>query len=173
MKVYFAPRLVFLSIVVILISISNNVKAQKLVFLFGHALYASPSGSSFKDKYKGGIGAEAGIGVGLLGKTFFTGTVGYSDFVHSSSNSRSNLVYIPFKVGVRYYLFAKILFIHGDLGIGKISTNTPDYSASRFSGDIGAGVKLAAFEVLADYDGFTGTNAGSWIGIKAGFSFGL
>ncbi|HWB25526.1 MAG TPA: hypothetical protein VG738_08590 [Chitinophagaceae bacterium] len=152
----------------------NSLKAQKLVFLFGHAVYSTPAGSAFKDAYNFGAGGEAGVGVGLLGKTFFTGTVGYTDFFHSSANSSGNLSYIPVKAGIRHYLFAKMLFIHGDIGAGFIKENKINYSATKATGDLGVGIKLAGLELLADYDGFLGNNpSGSWFGFKAGFSFGL
>ena len=63
---------------------------------------------------------------------------------------------------------------HITLGIGSLKSK--DASASRFSGDIGAGVKFAVFEVQIDYDGFTRNNPSgyaSWFGIKAGLEFGL
>jgi hypothetical protein len=81
---------------------------------------------------------------------------------------------VPVKVGVRRYVFAKMLFLHGDLGAGFIKENKIDYSATKVTGDIGVGLKLAGLELLADYDGFIGNNpSGSWFALKAGFSFGL
>lgn len=173
MKNYLGKKLIFSLFILSAAGFFNNLQAQRLVFLFGHAVYSSPAGGSFKDNYKYGAGAEAGVGVGLLGKTFFTGTLGYTSFVHSSSNSSGNISYVPIKAGIRHYLFAKILFIHGDLGVGIINNKNADKSSTKFSGDIGAGVKLAGLEILADYDGFAGTPSGSWIEIKAGFNFGL
>jgi hypothetical protein len=69
-----------------------------------------------------------------------------------------------------------VLFIHADGGVAFIKNNI--VNSSRFSGDIGVGVTLGPIEVLADYDGFTRSSAensgySSWIGIKAGFRFGL
>ncbi len=154
----------------------NSLRAQKLVFLFGHLVYSAPLGSDFSAAYSYGIGGEAGIGVGLLGKTFFTGTVGATDFVHASGSVIGNLHYIPVKAGVRHYVFAKMIFIHGDLGAGFITEKKIDYTATKFTGDLGVGVKFAVFELQADYDGFVGDNqnpGGSWFALKAGFSFGL
>lgn len=152
----------------------NQLHAQRLVFLFAHGVYSAPAGSSFKDNYKGGGGAEAGVGVGLLGKTFITGTVGFTDFLHSSSNNNGNLTYVPIKAGIRHYLFARILYLHGDIGAGLFKENKIDHSATKVVGDLGVGLKLAAFEFQADYDGILGTNpSGSWFALKAGFNFGL
>jgi len=156
---------------------SDHARAQKLIFLFAHAVYSSPVDSYFKSGYKFGAGAEAGVGVGLLGKTFFTGTVGYSDFIHSSGNSSGNISYIPVKIGIRHYLFAKILFVHADLGAGFINSTAYSSSSTKFAADIGAGVKLLGLEIIADYDGFTRSDPSSgfssWIAIKAGFNIGL
>ena len=66
------------------------------------------------------------------------------------------------------------IYIHGDLGVGKIKNKV--MSHSRFSGNIGAGLKFAGFEAELVYDGFTRENPSgyaSWIGIKAGISIGL
>lgn len=152
----------------------NNAKAQRLVFLFGHGVYSIPAGSSFKDAYKFGLGGEVGVGVGLLGKTFITGTIGYTDFVHSSSSEAGNLQYTPVKAGIRHYLLGRLLFIHGDLGPGFYKQSKIDYKATKLTGDIGVGVKLAGLEVCADYDGIFGSKpSGSWVALKAGFNFGL
>lgn len=162
-------------LVIILLSGSlNTAHAQRLVFLFAHGVYSIPNGSSFKNAYNFGAGGEAGIGVGLLGKTFITGTIGFTDFVHSSANPNGNLTYVPIKVGIRHYLFARILYIHGDIGAGNTKQNKIDYSATKVAGDLGVGVKLAAFELQADYEGLIGNNpSGSWFALKAGFNFGL
>jgi hypothetical protein len=58
----------------------------------------------------------------------------------------------------------------------KVKNDLYDYSP--FSGDVGVGVKFAAFEAQLDYDGFTRKSPepsgyASWIGIKAGFNLGL
>ena len=122
------------------------------------------------------MGVEGGAGIGT-GRTFLIATVGYTSFRSVSGNSFGNTSYIPLKAGIRHYLIVgKILFIHADGGAGIIKNNI--VNSSRFSGDIGLGVKLGPVEVLADYDGFTRSsseNSGysSWIGIKAGFRFGL
>jgi hypothetical protein len=155
---------------------SNKLQAQKLFFLFAHGQYALPIDSYFKHNYNYGLGVEGGAGIGT-GRTFFVGTVGYTSFTSVSGNGYGNSSYVPIKGGIRHYLLVgKILFIHADGGVAFIKNNI--VNSSRFSGDIGVGVKLGPIEVLADYDGFTRSSAensgySSWIGIKAGFRFGL
>lgn len=147
------------------------VKAQRLVFLYGHALYGAPVEKSFKEGYNTGLGVEAGAGAGWK-KTFIVGTVGYTNFFNEGGNPAGDLHYIPVKGGIRQYIFLKNLYIHGDLGIGNIKNKIE--SATRFSGDIGAGVKFTGFEAQLDYNTITGKSpAASWIEIKAGFSIGL
>lgn len=158
------------------ICISKPLHAQKLVFLFGHVLYAVPVDQRFEKNYSYGLGVEGGIGLGT-GRTFIVGTVGYSSFTAFSSNPYGKLSYVPIKIGIRRYLLVgKLLFINVDAGVGILQNGL--YNGSRFSGDIGLGVKLGPFEVMADYDGFAkssieGSGYSSWIGIKAGMTFGF
>jgi hypothetical protein len=148
-----------------------NVKAQHLVFLYGHAIYGTPVEKSFKDGYNTGIGVEAGAGVGWK-KTFIVGTVGFTNFFHESGNPAGDFRYVPVKGGIRQYIFLKNIYVHGDLGLGNIKTK--EGSDSRFSGDIGAGVKFTGFEAQLDYNTITGKSpAASWIEFKAGFAIGL
>jgi hypothetical protein len=152
----------------------NQTQAQKLVFLFAHGQYASPVESSFKNDYNFGVGGEAGLGIGT-GKTFFTGTVGYTVF-DAVSKEIGNITYVPVKVGLRrYFLPMNLLFIHVDAGVGHIKDKTTNSSYSRFTGDVGAGAKLGPFEIGVAYDGFSRDGGGyaSWIGFKAGWRFGL
>lgn len=154
----------------------RHLQAQKLFFLFAHGLYATPVDSYFKNNYNYGLGIEGGAGVGT-GNTFLVGTIGYTFFSNASGSKYGNTFYYPIKVGLRHYLLVgKILFFNVDAGVGYIKNNI--VNSSRFTGDIGLGVKLGPVEVMGDYDGFTrtsGENSGysSWIGIKAGVRFGL
>ncbi|QEC67391.1 hypothetical protein FRZ67_08805 [Panacibacter ginsenosidivorans] len=155
--------------------VPGKLRAQKLFFLYAHGLYANPVDKNFKDNNKYGVGVEGGAAVGW-GKTFIVGTVGYTSFSNSDKNTAGKTSYVPLKVGLRQYVFSKFIYLHGDVGAGKIKNDLYDYSA--FSGDIGVGIKLTAFEVQLDYDGFTRKSPepsgyASWIGIKAGFNLGL
>src|SRR6266496_2980570 len=146
---------------------------NRFVFLFGHAVYAAPAEKNLKDGYNTGLGAEAGAGVGW-NKTFLQATIGYSHFFKQGDNSAGDISIVPFKAGLRQYVFSKMIYVHGDLGMDKIADKIT--SEGRFSGDIGAGIKFAGFEVQLDYDGYTRSNPSgfaSWIGFKAGFAIGL
>lgn len=152
----------------------SGVQAQKVFYVFAHGQYAGPVQTSFKNDYNYGIGAEGGAGVNLGKKTFLTGTVGYTVF-NSPAKDVGNIIYIPMKIGVRkYFLPAKILFVHADAGIGQIKDKTTNTSSARFSADVGAGVKLGLFEMGLAFDGFT-RNGGyaSWVALKAGWRLGL
>jgi hypothetical protein len=165
-----------------LIFFSNEVNAQHVGFVFGHALYAGPIDKNFSNNYNSGLGVEGGGGMGW-NKTFIVGTIGYSNFFHKSISetdsvapyaSGSDLHFIPLKVGLRQYIFLKTVYLHGDVGIANLKSKSA--SASRFSGDVGAGVKFLHFEVQIDYDGFTRsepTGYASWFSLKAGLEFGL
>lgn len=152
----------------------SRVQAQKLFYVFAHGQYASPVQSGFKNDYNYGAGAEGGAGVNLGKKTFLTATVGYTVF-NSPAKDVRNLIYIPMKIGVRkYFLPAKILFVHSDVGVGQIKDRTTNASSARFSADVGGGVKLGPFEMGLAFDGFV-RNGGyaSWLAFKAGWRFGL
>ena len=157
----------------VLLFFYSKLNAQHVGFIFGHALYASPVDKNFKNNYSTGIGVEAGGGIGL-NKTFIVGTVGFSNFFHKDNNEAGDLTYIPLKVGLRQYILMKTIYLHGDVGLGKVKSDAID--EGRFSGDIGAGVKFAHLEIQVDYDGFTRKDPSgyaSWIGLKAGLEFGL
>ncbi|HTQ65329.1 MAG TPA: hypothetical protein VMI12_11050 [Puia sp.] len=171
-----------LNFILIIICISTiflprSLSAQKLIFLFGHLQYALPVDNYFKNNYDHGLGVEGGAGFGT-GRTFLVGTIGYTSFSNTAKNSTyGSTSYVPIKVGLRHYLFVgKILFLSVNAGVGLINNNVQN--SSRFSGDIGLGLTLGPFEIIADYDGYTRTSAensgySSWIGIKGGVRFGL
>jgi hypothetical protein len=153
----------------------NSAQAQKLFFVFAHGQYASPLQASFKHDYNYGVGAEAGAGIGFGTKTFLTGTVGYTVF-NAPSKEIGNITLVPMKLGFRrYFLPANLIFLQADAGVAHIKDKTYSSSYTRFSGDVGAGVKLGPFEVGVAYDGFARDGAGyaSWWAFKAGWRFGL
>ena len=175
MKMNHFRKAVTIPVICIMLTVCNTAFAQKLFFLFGHALYASPLEKDFKNAYKYGIGAEGGAGIGWK-KTFIIGTIGYTSFSNESSNTAGKVNLIPVKIGVRHYLLAKLLYIHGDLGIASVKNEIMSSAQTKFSGDIGAGVKFAGLEVQLDYDGFSRSEPSgynSWIALKAGFAIGL
>ncbi|MBO9199306.1 MULTISPECIES: hypothetical protein [Niastella] len=172
----FAFRGLMVIAMVLIAGSYNGAQAQKLFFLFAHGQYASPVQTGFKNDYNFGLGGEAGAGIGFGTKTFLTGTLGYTVF-DAKTKELGNIIYVPMKLGLRrYFLPANLLFIHVDAGVAHIKDKTNNASSSRFSGDVGAGVKLGPFEVGVAYDGFSrGESAGyaSWWAFKAGWRFGL
>ncbi len=150
--------------------------AQKLFFLFAHGVYNVPVDNYFNHNYNYGLGVEGGAAIGT-GRTFLVVTTGYTSFQSVSGNSLGNVSYVPIKAGLRHYLLVgKILFFNVDAGVAHISDHA--VKTSRFSGDVGLGVKLGPVEVIANYDGYARpggetTGYSSWIGIKAGFRIGL
>ncbi|PWT71486.1 MAG: hypothetical protein C5B59_18105 [Bacteroidetes bacterium] len=158
-----------------MLSISSSTQAQRLFFIFMHGQYAIPVDSYFYHNYNYGLGVEGGAGIGA-GRTFFVATVGYTSFSSVSNSKYGNTSFVPIKGGIRHYLPGKLLFISADMGIAHVNNNL--VNSSRFSGDIGLGVRLGPFEAMAAYDGYARTSAensgySSWIGLKAGFHFGL
>ncbi len=155
----------------------NEVKAQKLIFLYGHGLFATPLDESSKARYSSGFGADAGVGIGMK-KTFFVGSIGYTSF-----NAKGNFLgvignhesYIPVKVGIRQYLPLKIIYVDGNLGVGFVK-NDVDGSNSRFAFDLGAGVKFGGFDAGINWDSFKEIKPSgwsSWIAFKAGYQIGF
>lgn len=149
-------------------------KAQRLVFVFANGMYNTPAGDFKSSGYNYGFGGEAGAGVGLLGKTFLTGSIGYNSF-NSKIDGVSNLKATPIKFGLRQYLFARMLFVKADAGVAAVKADGD--SKSKFTMGAGAGVKLAGLNLGIDYNTIhlnsPGLNWAGWIAFKAGFSFGL
>jgi len=175
MKVKHFRKAVTMLVICIMLTVYYTAHAQKLFFLFGHALYASPLEKEFKDTYKYGIGAEGGAGIGWK-KTFITGTIGYTSFTAETSNVAGKVNSIPIKIGLRHYLLEKLLYVHGDIGIASIKDEIMSSAQTKFSGDIGTGLKIGGLEVQLDFDGFSRANPSgynSWIALKAGFAIGL
>ena len=170
------PVIHLLLTMLVLVYSTGNAYSQKLVFLFGHVIYSIPVDNYFKNNYNYGGGAEGGVGIGS-GRTFLTGTIGYSSFVTPSGNHYGNTSYVPIKGGLRHYLLVgRILFINVDAGVAHIKNSV--VNNTNFSGDLGLGVKLGATEFIAQYNGFVRSgfdNSGysSWIELKAGIRIGL
>jgi hypothetical protein len=165
-----------LAIAIVLIAgVSTSVKAQKLFFVFAHGQYATPLQSNLKNNYNFGLGAEGGAGIGF-GKTFITATVGYSVFDARSGTEAGNLTYVPIKAGFRkYFLPMNLLYIHADAGVANVKVKGGG-SSSRFTGDVGAGVKLGPLEAGVAYEGFSQSDPSgfaSWLAFKLGWRLGL
>ena len=172
MKKPFRP--VFLLLLISILFVTQKASAQRLFFLFGHAVYDKPVQKNFKDNYNYGVGGEIGAGIGA-NQTFLTGTIGYTKFNAISGNAAGNLTYVPVKLGIRQYIFAKLLFINANAGIANLNPKNGN-SQSRFTADAGVGVKLAGLDLGINYDGYAANNPSgwaSWVSFKAGFRIGL
>ena len=163
--------------VILITTFSKTANSQRLFFLFAHGIYSVPVNNDMTNNYRFGAGGEIGAGVGMK-KTFVTGTVGYSVFSSKSTptiNIKNNLNYTPIRVGLRHYVFGKLVYVKGDVGLANVKIQSGSGS-SKFTSSLGAGVKFGGIEVETDYEGVkipnTNTN-GSWFGLKAGFYFGL
>ncbi|MDB5232068.1 MAG: hypothetical protein JWN76_2873 [Chitinophagaceae bacterium] len=170
-------QLIKIFFVLVMISFAGNANSQRLFFLFAHGIYSVPANNDMSNNYKFGAGGEAGVGVGMK-KTFITGTIGYSSFSSKTTpiyNTKNNLTYVPIRVGLRHYVFGKLVYLKGDAGLANVKTQSGSGS-SKFTSSLGAGVKFGGIELEGDYEGVkipnTNTN-GSWFGLKAGFYFGL
>lgn len=162
---------------------NNTVHAQIKkpgITLGGYAIYASPKGS-FKETYNFGGGGEVFGGAGA-GKTFVTATVGFLAFkphsgIHSGTLTyipSGTLTYIPFKVGVKYFVFKKIVFVNADLG--KAVVKYKGFNESRFTRGIGFGAKLPGLEAALYYDGWKNKNKSGFsnsVDVKIGWSISL
>lgn len=158
-------------LLVLLISFAGKLNAQRLVFVFGHAEYATAVGDlkNINDK---GVGAEAGLGLGL-NKTFFTGTIGTTWLSSANNNSSTGtLRYTPVKLGIRRYVFRKNIFLKADAGWANMKYAKVSGGTSVFTSSFGAGLKFTGFEVIGDFTNASG-GYGSWLSLKAGFTLGI
>ncbi|HEX5150109.1 MAG TPA: hypothetical protein VFW07_01605 [Parafilimonas sp.] len=169
------PVLYFIMLVFCMNLIAIKTKAQH-AGIFIHAIYAAPMGGISNDFYSYGGGFEGGI---LAGKksTRFAGSIGYSRFfADDKTNIYGDKSYVPVKVGLRQYLPLNFVFLQADAGIGFVSEQHADDSATPFAYDFQAGVKFSAFEAAIGWDTFHAKNLSgwsSWFTVKAGINLGF
>ena len=140
-----------------------------------NANYANPSNSSFSDLSKGGIGVEAGAGLGL-GSTMFMGTAGYQRFGASVNNPAGSLNVTTLKGGIRQYLLLGRLFVLGNIGTAIQSYSTSGIKGDNLIYEYGGGVRLLGLEVQLTQSHWQqpiNVAASSAINVKVGFSFKL
>jgi hypothetical protein len=68
-----------------------------------------------------------------------------------------------------------LIYIHADAGVANLKVKGSN-SFSRFTGDVGAGVKLGPLEAGIAYDGFSKKDpyiGASWLAFKVGWRIGL
>ena len=152
--------------------LNNKANAQSDIHVFVHGLFELSVDKSTMKRYSSGLGAEAGIQYGRT-NTFITGTMGYTDFFHKGDSlaELGDLSYIPIRLGIRQNL-GRLLYVHGDAGVGFIKNTKVDNSDNRFSFDAGAGVNVNDFEVELAVDSFKELNPDGWsfwVGVKAGW----
>lgn len=166
-----------IAVIFLITLISNKTTAQlPHIYIYAHALYATPLDNSSQSFFNGGIGGVGGV---LVGKknTRFNASVGYTHFFADKSNVLGDENYIPLKIGIRQYIPFTLHFIYvqGDLGAGLISNKFADKD-TRFAYDFGAGVKFTGFEAGLVWDNFKEKNpagTSSWLTIQAGFTLGF
>lgn len=150
-----------------------QVAIQKPGITFGgYLLYARPKGN-FNTTYSGGGGGEVFGGAGL-GKTFIVFTAGFSAFKAQPGIQTGTLTYVPLKIGLKHFIFRKMLFVNADLGRAKVKYK--NFNEKRFTRGIGFGAKLLGLEAGMYYDGWKNKNAAGFsnsVEIKAGWSISL
>lgn len=129
-------------IIMLVFCVSSQAQLLKRprALAFGNIAYASPAGSGLDANYKAGVAAEFGGGLGL-GKTIFTGSVGYQLFSSRPGVSAGNLRIIPLKFGVRRYLLGSI-FLQAHGGLATQSYAHSGTKGSSFVYELGGGLKL-------------------------------
>ena len=139
----------------------------------GNVFYAQPQ-DDLKNSYKQGFGLELKAGVGL-GKTYLIATLGYTGYTPQSS-SVSKLSNQQMKVGIKQYFLAKRLFVNGDIGVSYLDTGKRAPVITRFTSDIGAGVRLFGIEASIYYDAWnklSGEGTSKTMQFKLGYNFTL
>jgi hypothetical protein len=142
------------------------------ITLGGYLMYSKPKGG-FGNAYNFGGGGELFGGVGL-GKTYVIATAGLSEFKAQPGLHTGTLTYKPLKIGIRHFLFKKILFINADIGRATVRNRT--FNETRFTRGFGVGAKLLGLEAGLYYDGWKNVNAGGFsnsMNFKVGWNLSL
>ena len=129
-------------IIAMLFCVASNAQLLKRprALVYGNLAYASPSGNTLSTNYRAGIAGEFGAGLGL-GKTIFTGSIGYQLFSSRQGVAAGNLRIVPVKIGVRRYLVGSI-FLQAHGGIAAQSYAHSGVNGSSFVYELGGGLKL-------------------------------
>jgi len=142
------------------------------ITLGAYLIYAKPTGD-FKEAYNFGGGGEVYGGAGL-GKTFIIVTAGLSAFKPQPDMHSGTLTYVPVKIGLKHYVFRKLLFINADLGRAVVKNK--NFNESRFTRGFGFGAKLLGLQAALYYDGWKNVHASGFsnsMNIKIGWSISL
>lgn len=154
---------------------ADTAKAQvpkPEITLGSYLIYAKPTGD-FKKAYSFGGGGEVYGGAGL-GKTFIIVTAGVRAFKPQSGVHSGTLTYVPVTIGIKHYVFRKLLFINADLG--RAAVKNKNFNESRFTRGFGFGAKLLGLQAAIYYDGWKNVHASGFsnsMNIKVGWSISL
>ncbi len=167
---------IILAVVFLLIAQSSfsQFKLPHLQLIL-NANYATPTSSTFGDLNNGGIGIEAGAGIGF-GSTMFMGTAGYQRFGASASNPAGSLNVTTLKGGIRQYILLGRLFVLGNIGTAVQSYSTSGVKGDNLIYEYGGGVRLLGLEVQLTQSHWQqpiNVAASSAFNVKVGFSFKL
>lgn len=171
MSRYLIHKVICLTLVFFISAAEAQITKPGITF-GGHVMYSNPKGS-FADAYKYGIGSEIFGGIGLA-KTFIVATVGLSKFHPVSGTQQGTLTYTPVKIGVKHFIFRKMLFLNAD--IGKAIVKNKSFNESQFTRGVGVGAKLLGLEVGLYYDGWKNVKApgsANSVNFKIGWSISL
>ncbi len=140
-----------------------------------NANYATPTSSTFGDLNNGGIGVEAGAGLGF-GSTMFMGTAGYQRFGASVVNPSGSLNLTTLKGGIRQYFLLGRLFVLGNIGTAIQSYSTTSIKGNNVIYEYGGGARLLGLELQLTQSHWQqplNVAASSAFNVKVGFSFKL
>ncbi len=172
---------VILAIMLAAIFSANISKAQlPHLSLYVHGLYATALDNSSQDRYKGGLGAVAGVTLGSKNSRAVV-SLGYTDFFakhDSPDHLLGDETYIPAKIGLRQYLPLTLhtFFVQGNLGAAFIGYKNTSNTNTRFAADIGVGAHFSALEATLAWDTFKEKKPNgwsSWLTFQLGFNIGI
>jgi hypothetical protein len=168
-------KLKFLIVAVVILFAGTTTFAQHLpkFQIIANLNYATPTSSAFKDYSNGGIGAEAGAGLGFK-NTMLMGTLGYQTFGNTSANPAGNLKITTIKAGLRQYFLRSHLFALGNIGSAIQNYSSSTVSGSNVIYEFGAGVRLFGIEVQLTQSSWQQPIAlptSKAFNVKVGFSF--
>ena len=168
----YAHAAVFILLSFLMIQNAQAQISKPGITLGGYLLYSKPKGS-FENSYKFGGGGEIFGGVGL-GKSYVIATAGFSQFKPVSASHEGSLTYTPVKIGLKRFLFKRILFVNAD--VGRATVKNQVFNVSRFTRGVGVGAKLLGLEAGLYYDGWKKVNSAGYsntFNVKVGMSLGL
>lgn len=158
-------------------SAQNKPAASFLSFAVQGALPVNNS------QYNSGIGASAQFEIPAAASLNFTVGVGYTSFTLKdnykkllaiSGNSTSSQGFVPVQVGVKYYILPQF---YSAIKVGAaVSTQSNASTVFTYSPGIGGEIPVGkgnSIDVGVRYEGWSTDGTLSFIGLHAGYKFGL